>query len=151
MADADPRIDRTTSVDVTIPTPAPAKVGRTWRKTALMFSVPLVIVLIAAYFWLTAGRFVSTDNAYVRQDRVSVSSDVGGRIVAVTVRENQPVKIGALLFQIDPAPYRIALEQANAAIATARVQVSTLATDSGSGRRRHRQRQGRYRAGRGNL
>ena len=135
MADADPRIDRTTSVDVTaIPHPVaqPAKSRGTWRKTVLLVSVPLIIVAIAAYFWLTAGRFVSTDNAYVQQDRVSVSSDVAGRIVAVNARENQVVKAGDLLFQIDPVPYRIALEQANAAIATARVQVSTLATDSGS-------------------
>ena len=135
MADADPRIDRTTSVDVAaIPHPAaqPAKSPRAWGKTALIISVPLVIVAVAAYFWLTAGRFVSTDNAYVQQDRVSVSSDVAGRIVAVNTRENQVVKAGDLLFQIDPIPYRIAVEQANAAIATARVQVNTLATDSGS-------------------
>ncbi|KQS04468.1 secretion protein HlyD [Sphingomonas sp. Leaf357] len=129
MADADPRIDRTTSVAMA--EPQPVKAPRAWRKTALLVSVPLIIIAIAAYFWLTAGRFVSTDNAYVQQDRVSVSSDVGGRIVAVAVRENQPVKAGDLLFRIDPAPYRIALEQANAAIATARVQVDTLATDSG--------------------
>ncbi|MEG3122315.1 HlyD family secretion protein [Sphingomonas sp. GB1N7] len=130
MADADPRIDRATSTAMA-EQPQPAKAPGTWRKTALLVSVPLLIVAVAAYFWLTAGRFVSTDNAYVQQDRVSVSSDVGGRIVAVTVRENQPVKAGDLLFRIDPAPYRIALEQANAAIATARVQVDTLATDSG--------------------
>lgn len=130
MADADPRIDRTTSVDVaTLPA---VKVGKPWRKTALMVSVPLILLAIAAYFWLTSGRFVATDNAYVQQDRVSVSSDVAGRIVAVKTRENQVVKAGDLLFQIDPAPYRIALEQADAAIATARVQVNTLSTDSGS-------------------
>jgi membrane fusion protein (multidrug efflux system) len=139
MADADPKIDRTTATETVVIAPSPAAAmaetpakRRAWLRPALMVSVPLIIIAIAGYFWLTAGRFVSTDNAYVQQDKVSVSSDVGGRIVAVNVRENQPVKAGDLLFQIDPAPYRIALEQANAAIATARVQVSTLATDSGS-------------------
>lgn len=137
MADADPRIDRTQAEAVTYPPPAATQVEppvkqRRLGRLALMISVPLIIVAIAAYFLLTAGRFVSTDNAYIAQDKVSVSSDVGGRIVKVGVRENQPVKAGQLLFQIDPEPYRIALEQANAAIASARVQVSTLATDTGS-------------------
>ncbi|MEG3177417.1 HlyD family secretion protein [Sphingomonas sp. RB3P16] len=137
MADADPKIDRDAASETVIIAPAPGVQGaapvkrRNWLHLVLMLSLPLLIIAIAAYFWLTAGRFVSTDNAYIQQDKVSVSADVGGRIVAVKVRENQPVKAGDLLFQIDPAPYRIALAQANAAIATARVQVSTLATDSG--------------------
>ncbi|MEO5866114.1 MAG: HlyD family secretion protein [Sphingomonas sp.] len=131
MADADPRISRTAGIEVTDIASESAKTPKSWGRMALLVSVPLIIVIVAAYFLLTAGRFVSTDNAYVQQDKVSVSSDVGGRIVAVNVRENQAVKAGDLLFRIDPAPYRIALEQANAAIATARVQVSTLATDSG--------------------
>jgi membrane fusion protein (multidrug efflux system) len=136
MADADPKIDRA-AADTVVISPTPAELAETPAKKrnrlrlVLMLSVPLIIIAVAAYFLLTAGRFVSTDNAYIQQDKVSVSSDVGGRVVAVKVRENQQVKAGDLLFQIDPVPYRIALEQANAAIATARVQVSTLATDSG--------------------
>ena len=55
-----------------------------------------------------------------------MSADVAGRIVEVAVRENQPVKAGDLLFRIDPAPYRIAVAQANAAIANAQVNVATL-------------------------
>jgi membrane fusion protein (multidrug efflux system) len=137
MADADPKIDPKAATDTVVISPPPGTLTetpvkrRTWLRPLLMVSLPLLIIAIAGYFWLTAGRFVSTDNAYIQQDKVSVSSDVGGRIVRVDARENQPVKAGDLLFQIDPDPYRIALAQANAAIATARVQVSTLATDSG--------------------
>lgn len=136
MADADPKIDRL-AADAVVIAPAPAASPeapartRGWLRPVLLVSAPLLIVLISGYFWLTAGRFVSTDNAYIGVDKVSVSSDVAGRIVEVAVRENQPVKAGQLLFRIDPAPYRIAVEQADAAIANARVQVSTLATDSG--------------------
>ena len=135
MADADPQRDlklRTTAApapercsrgDMPI-TPAPR---RKWGKLAiLMFSLPLLIVLVGGYFWLTSGRFVSTDNAYVHQDKVSVSSDVAGRIVGVDVEENQRVKAGDVLFQIDPDPYRIAVEQADASIANAQVSVATL-------------------------
>jgi membrane fusion protein (multidrug efflux system) len=96
-----------------------------------MLSVPLLLVALGGYFWLTSGRYVTTDNAYVQQDMVSVSPDVSGRIVAVNVRENQRVKAGDVLFRIDPEPFRIALAQADAALSAARVEVNTLATDTG--------------------
>jgi membrane fusion protein (multidrug efflux system) len=122
MADADPQ--KTLTADTAAPIQIAPK--RRWKRTALMVSVPLLVIAIAAYLWLTAGRFVSTDNAYVAQDKVSVSADVAGRIVQVAVRENQTVKAGDLLFRIDPDPYRIAVAQADAAIANARVDVGTL-------------------------
>jgi membrane fusion protein (multidrug efflux system) len=62
----------------------------------------------------------------VQQDKVSVSSDVAGRIVEVPVRENQLVKAGDVLFRVDPEPYRIQVLQANASIANAQVQLQTL-------------------------
>lgn len=138
MAEADPAIDPTTSS----PVPAPAidpvveaateKRGRRWVRPFLMISIPLLIAVVGGYFYLTSGRYISTDNAYVKQDMVSISPDVSGRIVSVNVRENQVVKAGDVLFQIDPEPYRIALAQADAAIAAAKVQVSTMSTDIGS-------------------
>ena len=94
------------------------------RRRLLMFSVPLLVLIVGAYFWLTSGRYVGTDNAYVQQDKVSIAAEVGGRIVEINVRENQQVKKGDLLFRIDPRPYRIALEQAEAQIAQAKVSVA---------------------------
>lgn len=102
------------------------------RKRLLMFSVPLALALVGGYFWLTGGQSVSTDNAYVRQDIVSVSSDLNGRIVAVNVRENQMVRAGDVLFKIDPDPYRVAMAQADARIAEAQVNVQRLQTDYSS-------------------
>ena len=101
-----------------------AEARRRWLRPLLMFGVPLIVLAIGGYLWLTSGRYVSTDNAYVQQDKVSVSADVGGRIVEVAVRENQQVKAGDLLFRIDPEPYRIAVAQADAAIANAQVEVA---------------------------
>ncbi|OYY72673.1 HlyD family secretion protein [Sphingomonas sp. 28-63-12] len=105
---------------------APDTPPHKWRRTIALIAVPVIIVAIAGYIWLTSGQFVSTDNAYVQQDKVSVSADVAGRIVQVAVKENQPVKAGDLLFRIDPAPYRIAVDQADAAIAAAQVNIGTL-------------------------
>jgi membrane fusion protein (multidrug efflux system) len=85
-----------------------------------------LLAVAGAYFWLTSGQSVSTDNAYVSQNKISVSSEIGGMIIEVAVRENQQVKAGDLLFRIDPEPYRIAIDQANAEIANAQAKVTTM-------------------------
>ena len=126
MADADPQRPLRADAANTLAPLSPPAAKRRWLRPVLLVSVPLLIVIVGAFLWLTSGRFVSTDNAYVRQDKVSVSSDVAGRIVEVSARENQSVKAGDLLFRIDPEPYRIAVAQANAAIAIAQVDVGTL-------------------------
>ena len=104
------------------------------KRLLLMLSVPLVLLLAGGYFWMTSGRYVSTDNAYVQQDKATISAEVTGPVAEVFVRENQQVKRGDLLFRIDPRPYRIALQQAEAQIAAARAQVVKLQTEvSGTG------------------
>ena len=115
-----------TAADPVAETVAPRR--SRWLRPALMAIVPLILVIVLGYFWLTGGTSASTDNAYVQQDKVSVSAEIGGRIVAVAVHENQHVNAGDLLFRIDPEPYRIAVEQANAAIADAQANVVTLST-----------------------
>lgn len=107
--------------DEQIPSPK-----RRWLRPTLMLALPAALAVGGGYAYLTSGRYVSTDNAYVQQDKLSISPDVSGRIVQVAVRENQRVRTGELLFRIDPEPYRIALEQADAAVANARLQVAQL-------------------------
>jgi membrane fusion protein (multidrug efflux system) len=135
MADADPKIARTNVGPVAINSieevATPPEKRRSWGRIALMVSVPLLIAAVAGYMWLTSGRYLSTDNAYVSQDMASVSPQVTGPILSLNVRENQRVKAGDILFTIDPAPFQIALQQADAAIAAARVQVSMMSTDVG--------------------
>jgi membrane fusion protein (multidrug efflux system) len=127
MAEADRPIDRERITAATIP--AADKAPSNWRRYVIMLSVPVLLAATGGYFWLTSGNSVSTDNAYVQQDKVAVGSDVSGRIVEVHVRENQYVEAGDLLFRIDPEPYRVALAEANAAIATAQVDLTKLQTD----------------------
>lgn len=122
MADADPRIETANAPEIDAAPPR----KRNWLRPLLMFGVPLLLIAAAGAWWAMSGGTVSTDNAYVQQDKVSVASDVAGRIVEVAVKENQTVKAGDLLFRIDPEPYRIALAQADAAIANAQVQVTTM-------------------------
>jgi membrane fusion protein (multidrug efflux system) len=104
------------------------------RRPLLMLIVPLLIIAGGGYYWLTGGRSVSTDNAYVAQDKVSISSDITGRVLDVDVGESQTVTKGDVLFRIDPEPFRIALAQANANLANARAQVAEMrSTFTGKG------------------
>ena len=108
--------------------PQPAKPIRRRRplRLILMVSVPLLLAVGGGYFWVTGGRYQDTENANVRQSKVSIASDTAGRIVEANLVENKPVKTGDVLFRIDPEPYRIALAQADAALAAARLGVEQL-------------------------
>jgi membrane fusion protein (multidrug efflux system) len=128
MSEADPKLPTETILtEEAVAEPKPRR--NRWR-LIVMLSVPLLLLGIGGYLWLTSGRYVSTDNAYVQQDMVSVAPEVGGIVTEVLVHENQPVRRGDVLFRIDPRPYRIALEQAEAQMASALVQVNQLRTQT---------------------
>ena len=81
------------------------------RHVLLLLLVPALIAGVSLYFYLQGGRYVSTDNAYVKQDIVSIGGEVNGLVVAVNVRENQQVKAGDVLFRIDPSSFEVAIRQ----------------------------------------
>lgn len=94
----------------------------------LMAAFPLALAAVGGWYWVSGGRWASTDNAYVQQNKVLVAPEVEGRIAEVLVGQNQMVKPGDVLFRIDDAAYRIALEKADGAVALARLQVEELRT-----------------------
>ncbi len=88
------------------------------KKIIVMLALAALIAgLSIAYF---AGRSRSTENAYINADVVSVASLVGGRVVAVHIKDNQHIHKGDALFDVDPEPFAIALERARADLALAR-------------------------------
>jgi len=91
----------------------------------LLVVVPLLVAVGGAFAWQSGGRFVSTENAYVKADIAQISPEVGGRVVEIAVRDHDAVKTGDLLMRIDPEPYRLALAKADAALDLARTQVET--------------------------
>ena len=107
------------------PATQPAKKRRSGR-FLLMVAVPLALLAGGSYVWLTGGRYQETENANLRQARVTIASEAAGRIVKVDVADNALVKAGDTLFEVDPEPYRIALSQADAALAAARLNVEQL-------------------------
>jgi len=106
-----------------------ARPGRPLRqrlRLPLMLAGPLAVLITASWWYLTSGRYVSTDDAYVQAARTMISTDVAGRVVAVLVHDNQRVAKGDVMFQLDDRPYRIAVEQAQAMLDSARLQIEAL-------------------------
>jgi membrane fusion protein, multidrug efflux system len=93
---------------------------------AVMWSLPVVVLAISLFVWLAAGRYVSTDNAYVKGDRAQIAPELSGIIVEVPVQENQRVSRGQLLFKLDDQTYRLALAKIDAEIETTRADIRGL-------------------------
>ncbi len=104
--------------------------GRNWIKTILMLIVPAILIVGGVYYYLTSGGSVSTDDAQVKQDIVSASAQVTGPVEEVFVRNGSEVKKGDILFRIDPAPFQVALENAQAQLAQAQLQTTQLKTQA---------------------
>lgn len=96
------------------------------KKMALLLAGPLLVLGLGGYLWLTSGRYIATENAYLQADMIMVSADVSGRTVEIAVAENQPVEAGDTLFRIDPRPFEIALRAATADVASARAEMAAL-------------------------
>ncbi|MCL6682305.1 HlyD family secretion protein [Sphingomonas alba] len=113
--------------------PAPKKRKRiAVRKTrwGVMLAIPLIILAVLAYWWMTSGSTVSTDNAAVKQDIVSVAPQINGPLIEVDVKNGDNVKQGQVLYRIDPEPFRVALLDAEAKLAAAQLQTSQLRTQA---------------------
>lgn len=102
--------------------------GGFWRRWRwpLMIGGPVAILAVVAYFILTGGRFEDTDDAYVQIAKAPISPSIGGRVVEIDVKENQPVKAGQVLFKLDTSDINAELDRAAASLASANVQISTL-------------------------
>ena len=87
---------------------------------------PALVAIVGGYLFVTGGRYVETDDAFVKADMVALSAQVSGPIVEVSVRDNQHVDQGEILFRIDPEPFSIALAQAEARLHKAENDVRAL-------------------------
>lgn len=85
-----------------------------------------VVAVVSAAFWLMSGRYTGTDNAYVRAAKLMVTTDVSGIVKTVNVRQGQMVHKGDVLFTIDPQPFQIAVDNDQAALEQAALDLNSL-------------------------
>lgn len=104
----------------------PVRSRRERLRLPLMIGVPVIAGVVALYFYLASVGYESTDDAYLRAAQVSISPNVSGRVIAIDVRDNQPVRRGETLIRLDERPFRIAVQDARARVANARLQIESL-------------------------
>jgi membrane fusion protein (multidrug efflux system) len=100
------------------------------RRTRLLLLVvvPALALLGVGAVYLQGGRYIETDNAYVKADKVPISTEVLGRVAKVFVDENQQVKAGQPIFELDPESFQVAVTKAEAELAKARTDLVALQT-----------------------
>ena len=90
----------------------------------LKWIIAAIVLVIAAFFgfryWHESSLYESTDNAYVGANQVEVTAQITGPVTKVYVRDQQHVKAGDPLFDIDPANYQLAVQKAQAQLELAR-------------------------------
>src|SRR5580704_2297747 len=95
----------------------------------LLAFVPLLAALGGVGLYLSGGRYISTDNAYVGARKVLITPDISGKIIKVAVREGEHVTAGDELFELDAVPFRLALAEAQAKLATVATDFANLKTN----------------------
>lgn len=97
-----------------------------WLRRVLLLAGPLLVAAVGAYAWYTGGRYVETENAYVKADMVVVSAEVAGPVARVDVEENDRVAPGDVLFTIDDRPFRVALARAEAQLSAVQSMIESV-------------------------
>ncbi|MBA8869459.1 HlyD family secretion protein [Pantoea agglomerans] len=97
---------------------------RPGKKPLIILAVVVVIMLIVGFwFWFTTRNIETTDDAFTEGDAVTIAPKASGYVVKLLVKDNQRVKKGDLLVEIDPSDNRAQREQANAQLGLAVAQL----------------------------
>src|SRR6478672_3497609 len=103
-----------------------ARIGRKRLRMILLVGLPALALAVGLAIYLSGGRYISTDNAYVGAQKVLITPDISGKITAVAVHEGQHVNPGDELFTLDREPFSLALQQAKAKLDAARSNFNKL-------------------------
>jgi len=88
-----------------------------WKKLlywAIGLLVLAALVIAGVLYWLQARHFETTDDAFIDGYISQIASQVSGRVTRIAFNDNQQVKAGQLLLELDPRDYQVKLDQANA-------------------------------------
>jgi membrane fusion protein (multidrug efflux system) len=104
---------------VTEPNPATAGAKNDGRRRPIFFVILGVIVIAAGVFWYLSTLVEDTDDAQISGHLIQISSRISGQVVKVNVDENQYVAAGTVVAELDPRDYQVAVQQAEANLASA--------------------------------
>lgn len=99
---------------------------RALKRLILLVVIPAIAAIGIGYAYLKGGRYVETDNAYVKAEKVAISAEVSGKVHEVLVQENQAVTAGQPLFRLDAEPFQNAVARAEARLAQVRADLAAL-------------------------
>jgi len=102
------------------------RLGRRALRLVLLVLVPVALVVAGLGWYASGGRIAETENAYVKAHIIAVTPEVSGRVLEVEVRDQEAVERGSALFRIDPAPFRLEIQRAEAQMAVARTEIEAL-------------------------
>jgi membrane fusion protein, multidrug efflux system len=111
-----------------VPGKAPQSPRRRWVRWVSFALLPLALIA-GAYWYVTGGQVMSTDDAYVEADKVGISTDVSGIVQGIDVANNQPVDSGQVLYRLDPRQFQIALDNAKANLAQTALTIDAMKQD----------------------
>ena len=103
--------------------------ARKQRVRRALFALLPIVAVAGAYWYVTGGRVMSTDDAYVEADKVGISTDVSGIVQDVDVRDNEHVSVGQVLYRLDPLQFQIALDNAKANLAQTDLTIEAMKDD----------------------
>lgn len=131
--DVGPRVEIDARANRTFDPPAPDRPAampkrplRERLRGPLLIGFPIILAVVGAAYYLAEEPYVSTNDAFVYAAKESINARVAGQVVDIAVKNNQRVRKGQLLFQVDPEPYQIAVDQAEARLGSARLQIDQL-------------------------
>lgn len=96
------------------------------KRLLLLLVIPALAAMASVAAFLQGGRYVETDNAYIKAQKVPVSASVSGTVQEVLVQENQVVAAGQALFRLDPAQFAIAVTKNEAKLEQVRTDIAAL-------------------------
>jgi membrane fusion protein, multidrug efflux system len=110
----------------------PKKIAKRRKRSTVrwvLFAVLPLVLLIGGYWYVTGGKIMSTDDAYVDAEKVGISTDVSGIVKNVDVKDNEEVKAGQVLYRLDPRQFEIALDNAKANLAETALTIESMKQD----------------------
>jgi membrane fusion protein, multidrug efflux system len=120
---------RPSDVRTTSGRPLARKLGRRGGVRWGLFALLPLVLVVGVYGYVTGGKVMSTDDAYVDTEKVGISTDVAGIVQTVNVTDNEHVQAGQILYRLDPRKFQIALDNAKANLAQTALTINAMKQD----------------------